>query len=579
MVVMGEMRGRSGIRVLMLCALVAFGPGTCLVAWSGSALGQTSSATVDNAAEWPEADYSSLLAFVEKLQGQRYMGLVFKRISGDLAAGNVMALEPVLKRYYRGRLAHNATVPLAGGTLMQTVADEVRSALAPLRKSTDLSVPAYIEDAAVRLAQNVVSNLRDPSLVFADIFVAVERAEDAPLEKKPEPKTRAENTGLYRDVEDMIEQSHIRFLVGGDAVMSKARVLGEILRIARNDNLIVDRVSVDAFTGKLVEAGLVHADERHLFTEEALIASGLKSPPPPDLAKDQEVIPPADPPVTVVGEDEDVQPEPDAAVAADDTVKPDTIEPVPMDDADKVEQDPAVLVEAAPQTGQVLPTPREVPAHQPSPVQTKQDFLITLEVGAGVSVPTHKGDLGAINQRLDLEPGLAARFGVGGMWLNAIGGAHVSLSLVGIVGETDADVLRGFVGPGSLNVSGAHLYYGVMPFVALEWQLGETVNIRIGGGLGVAHQRLDATSAGVKVVSARGTSLLAQIGGGARFRIAECMDAGLDVFATYLDGVRGTGIGGAPVSLGGAWDVAVYGSIRVGFAPDHGGRGCGVFGP
>lgn len=567
---------------MLLCVLVAFGPGTCLVAWPGSALGQTSNPTVTSAAEWADADYSSLLAFVEKLQGQRYMGLVFKRMSGDLAGGNVMALKPVLKRYYERRLADNAAVPPGSGTLMQTVADEVRSALGPFRKSTGLNVPAYMEDDVVRLAQNVVSNLRDPSLTFADIVVAVQRTDDAPVEKKPEPKTKAENTGLYRDVEDMVAQPHLRFLVGGDAMLSKARVLGEVLRIARNDNLIVDRASVDAFTGKLVEADLVHADERHLFTEEVLIASGLKSPPLPDLSKKEETIPPIppiDPPVTVVVEGEDVQPDPDDAAATDDTVKPDQTEAAPGNDAEQVERDPVVLVEPAPRSIQDSPKFRDAPDSQPPPVQAKQDFLITLEIGAGVSVPTHKGDLGAINQRLDLEPGLAARFGVGGMWLNAFGGAHVSLSLVGIVGETDADVLSGVVGPGSLNVSGAHLYYGIMPFVGLEWPLGDTVNIRIGGGIGVAHQRLDATSAGAKVVSARGTSLLAQIGGGARFRIAECMDAGLDVFATYLDGVRGTGIAGAPVSLGGAWDVAVYGSIRVGFAPDHGVRSCGVFGP
>ena len=127
--------------------------------------------------------------------------------------------------------------------------------------------------------------------------------------------------------------------------------------------------------------------------------------------------------------------------------------------------------------------------------------------------------------------------------------------------------------------SGAHTYYGILPFIAVELPVADRVNMRVGGGVGAAHQRLDVFSGGAQVISADGASLLAQVGGGFRFKLARCIDTGIDVFATYLDGVSGTGVGGAALRLDGTWDVAAYASVR--FALSGAGQNgtCGMFGP
>ena len=108
-------------------------------------------------------------------------------------------------------------------------------------------------------------------------------------------------------------------------------------------------------------------------------------------------------------------------------------------------------------------------------------------------------------------------------------------------GETEPDNLTG---PGGPVTSGAHTYHGILPFIAVELPVADRINMRVGVGVGAAHQRLDVFSGGAKVISAEGASLLAQVGGGFRLKLAPCVDTGIDVFATYLDGVSGTGVGG-----------------------------------
>ena len=43
------------------------------------------------ATQWKGADYSSLSRFIEALEEERYTGLIFKRISSELARGRTLA--------------------------------------------------------------------------------------------------------------------------------------------------------------------------------------------------------------------------------------------------------------------------------------------------------------------------------------------------------------------------------------------------------------------------------------------------------------------------------------------------------
>ena len=95
----------------------------------------------------------------------------------------------------------------------------------------------------------------------------------------------AENTGLYRDAADMVRQEHLQFLVGGDPLSARVRVLAEVLKIARSDKFVVDVASVVAFTDRLEEAEVVRADERQAFTARVLDELGMTLEEPRDVVE------------------------------------------------------------------------------------------------------------------------------------------------------------------------------------------------------------------------------------------------------------------------------------------------------
>ena len=191
-------------------------------------------------------------------------------------------------------------------------------------------------------------------------------------------------------------------------------------------------------------------------------------------------------------------------------------------------------------------------------------------------MPTGKGGLKPVGQRIELNPGVAGRIGGGVTWLDAVGGAHLSLGLFGVIGEANPNRLSGTA---ALNTNGSAHYYGVMPFLSLELPVTERVNLRIGGGVGIAHRELDLFNSGARIVSVDGTALLAQVGGGVWTEVAPCVALGFDVFATHLGSVRGTGIGGVSVRLDQTWDIAATASVRLSFNHGSQSRPCSAFGP
>lgn len=542
---------------------------------------------------WDGANYSSLADFISALEAERYTGLVFKRMSGDLARGRAAAMHGLLERYFQGRRERDGRVHVETYDLVSDVEEDVRSALKSGSTSEQLEVPDYMIEPVVALARRIaleVYGLREDRPVDT---LPVQIPDTAVVEDKPVRKARAENTGLYRDAADMVRQEHLQFLVGGDALSARVRVLSEVLKIARSDKFVVDVASVVAFTDRLVEAEVVHEDERQAFTARVLDELGMTLEEPRDVVKAQpdeepakEVVPEAPEP-----EDREPLPAPEPADPLEDTgsneaqPEPDTADEDVryLPDVDAWPGPPAAsqttVTPAPPVRYKKTPAPQVRHKKEPSEVRSadpKSDRLLVVETGMGASLPTQKGDLEKVNQRIGFDPGIAARFGASFMWLNAIGDAHVSVGLFGVLGENQPDSLTG---PGGPVTSGARTYYGVLPFIAVELPAADRINMRLGGGIGVAHQRLDVFSGGAKVISANGTSLLAQIGGGVRFELAPCIDTGIDVFATYLDGVLGTGVGGAALRLDGTWDVAAYASVRFVLSGADQNGTCGMFGP
>ncbi len=546
---------------------------------------------------WDGADYVSLAGFIKALEQERYTGLIFKRISRDLAKGEVGVLRPLLERYFQGHQVSDAGAPSETYELSRSVEEDVRAALqAGGGTSGQLDVPEFMIEPVVALARRTALEVYGLSETAPVEGVRVPVPEDAVEQVKPKPKARAENTGLYRDAADMVRQDHLQFLVGGDDLTARVRLLAEVLKIARSDNHVVDTASVAAFTDVLVEADVVHPDERHEFVARVLEELGMTQEPPRDLAEvDPEAgpvnpeAPDAETPDTSVREEEATMPPVDVPPSREDTAADDgaaddgAVDDSAANDSNDNGDTPAVSIPpdppaAGPTVMRPMPAP---PVHVESEgaADRKGDLLFVLETGMGASVPVQKGDLSRVNQRIEFDPGVAARFGASVMWLEAIGNAHLSLGLVGVLGETEPDRLTGVAGPGVLPLSGSHSYYGVMPFITVEVPLAERINVRFGGGVGAAHRRLEAFSGGAKVAGADGTSLLAQAGGGVRIELAPCIDTGLDIFATYLGGVSGTGIAGASVRLEDTWDIAAYASVRIAFSDTGQNRSCGLFGP
>lgn len=531
-----------------------------------------------NGVQWKGARYDSLAALIEALQAGRYTSLMFKRISADLRRGRVTAMSPLLERFYKGRWRRNlpSETPISAVQLLRSVAEDTRAAIAFANTSSDLAVPEYMVEPVTTLAQRLahkIYRLPGEAPTGPDI---VPVPKEIAQEEQAEPKARAENTGLYHDAVDFVQQVHLQFLVGGDALTVQARLLSEVLKIARSDNLLVDDKTVFAFVDRLVEAGVVGPEQRDRLADRTLSAFRLKTEQP----KGDLIQSPAPPPADLAVSNDTAKPQSEQQSEPEQPL-PDS----PVVDTEVVSQGGSPLPEATPPVTEVppaRPAPNRPVAVAPAPVArpaVKGDLLIVAETGLGISLPAQNGDLDPLGQSVDFDPGIAARFGLGAIWPEALGPAHLGLSLVGVVGRTEADRLSGVAGPGVLNTSGSNSYVGVMPFVSVELPVSSGINVRLGGGLGVAYQSLEVLSGTTKLVDADGVSFMAQLGGGLRFALSPCIDWGMDVFATRLDSVKGTGIGGAAVKFAGAWDVAAYATVRVGFGSPRQKAGCRLFAP
>lgn len=549
-----------------------------LALWAGLACGPSRAAET-----WEGADLTSLAAFVSALEGERYTALIFKRMSADLAKGEVSALTPLFERYYSERRRVGPEEPFDANALSQSVTADVETALHELEKSSALSVPDYMAEPVAELARRTALRAYGLGQAVPKTLIPVSVPEEVRNESLPEAKARAENTGLLRDAAEIFLLPHLRYLMGGDDQTSGVRVLAEILRVARNDNLIVDQQSVEAFVARLVEADKIHPDDWPVLVDQTLVELGIKLPPPPPA---DEAPPEADPPPAAQpepGPEPEPEPEPEVQHAPEPDAKPEAVpdskEPAPNDDASDAQADGAASATEAPSVRpprKRTPT-RKVAQRQPQrPAPGKSDLLAFVEAGAGASVPAADGKLAGVAGNIAFDPGPSAQFSVGVVWPHAMGDAHIGFSLVGFVGVHDADRLTG---PGASALNGSDTYYGVMPYLTLELPVGQHVNLRLGGGIGIAERDIDAFSGGVKLVDVDGTSLAARVGAGVRFALAPCADAGFDVLATYLDGLDGSGAGGAPLRLRGMWDVAVHASIRVLIARDGAVNGCRLFDP
>ena len=510
---------------------------------------------------WDEASYGSLEDFLSALQAGRYTGLVFGRMSDDLRDGDVSVLDSVFERYFEGRKARFGLAdPLVKDALhLIGVDQDVRSGISHANTSTDLSIPEFAVKSVIARAKQIARRIY--GLSGGKDLLSPNRIappEGASAETPDEAKRRAENTGLLHDAADFVVQPHLKFLVGGVGVAQKARLVSEILKIALRDSYVVDEVSIEAFFGRLVEAGLLAPGDKMVFIEQVLIEIGFKEPAPAEeaatSAAPQEPVPET-PPDIESGPPADVADDPPADLKKDDrTEAPD---PPAVPQANPPEALRRTVVHRRP------PAPEErgdAGPHQPA------GPLVTLEAGMGVAVPAEDGELSGIAGAIARDPGIAARFGIGVTWPNAVGPAHVSVGLVGVTGETKADRLVDRGGPPALDTVGQAAYAGILPFASIELPVVDGINVRFGGGVGVAYQDLSVVDGGIEIIDADGTSLIAQVGGGVRAQLTACMDIGVDVFATYLDDVKGRTNLGAPIRYGGTWDVAAYLGVRVALA-------------
>lgn len=522
-------------------------------------------------AAWDEASYGSLPDFLSALQSGRYTVLVFRRMSADLREGNIAVLDPILERYFDGRkVRHGLADPLVKDAFFLIgVEQDMQAGIAHANKSTDLSIPEFAVKAVIARAKHIVRRIY--GLSGGNDAPARQRItppEGASAEVPEETERRAENTGLLHDVADFVVQPHLQFLVGGVGVTQKARLVVEVLKIARRDNYIVDQATVAAFFDRLVEGKLLAPADRAAFIEQVLIGIGLREPEPAEEAATSSTPPE---PVTEEPPELDASPPPQSV---DDP-------PSAAGQEDRSQTDEIPAVRPAPKTGGQRTTVvhRQPPAPEPPVAAGPSDPagpLVTLEAGMGVTVPAGDGDLSGIAGAIARDPGIAARFGLGVTWLNAVGPAHLSLGLVGVAGQTKADRLVDRGGPPTLTTSGRAGYVGVLPFASIELPVFDGINARFGAGLGVAYQDLSVVDGGLEIVDADGASLIAQFGGGLRAQVTPCMDVGIDVFATYLDDVGGRTNLGAPVRYGGTWDVAAYLGVRVALAGPGGSR-AGLF--
>ncbi|MGI9414411.1 MAG: hypothetical protein ACR2PM_12125 [Hyphomicrobiales bacterium] len=556
--------------------------GTIVTAQAAPAPAEATAAAL---AAWDGASYDSLADFLGGLQAGRYTVLVFRRMSADLRDGRVDVLDPVFERYFAGRQTlHGLSDPLIrDGRFLTGVEEDVRAGLAHANASTDLTVPDFTVAAIIGRARHIVRTTYGlPGGNDAPLRNRVAPPEAVTAETPGEDAQRAENTGLLHDVVDFVSQPHLQFLVGGVGVTQKARLVAEALKIARRDKHTVDETSVEAFVDRLIEAGLVTSGDRAICIEQTLVAVGLRETAPAEEDATSGV-----PDAPETGAPPDLDPSPPAAVVDEPAAAP--APAAPADTGDEAVADdapPAAVVprDAGPRPPVARPQTQvpETPA-APGPGD-RTNLLVTLEAGMGATLPAGDGDLSGLAGAVARDPGVAGRLGIGVTWLNAIGPAHLSLGLVGVVGETKSERLVDRGGLGPLDTGGTGSYVGILPFLSVELPLFDGVNARFGGGLGIAHQDISVVDGGVELVDADGASLIAQFGGGLRAAVTPCMDFGIDVFATYLDDVGGRTNLGAPVRYGGTWDVAAYLGVRVALSGDapglfsaHGGRSAPCF--
>ena len=120
------------------------------VAMMVAAYAAPAAAQSSDQADWDGADYESLAGFITALGEERYTGLIFKRISGDLARGDLEAVRPLLRRYYEGRRAAGPGGRQGIGARLHEVGEEARAAI-PAAKKAKLEIPEYMVEPFVDL--------------------------------------------------------------------------------------------------------------------------------------------------------------------------------------------------------------------------------------------------------------------------------------------------------------------------------------------------------------------------------------------------------------------------------------------
>ncbi len=513
-------------------------------------------------AGWLPPDEGGFGAFLGALESEQFTRLLFRRLSTEVTEGRVQAACHLFVPYFahlQSQLPDPAAAQLPNYGVIR---DDIKTALGAAQGSSSFDVPhkkiETLIGVAIRVARHIYGRAPGEPRVCV-IWPGPEG--EAP---EAEAGRRAEATGLLFDAPRFVEQSHLAFLFAATGPGANETLLGELLQIAITDGLTVDRETVTAFVDRLIEAGKV--GPRRRFDAVNNVWQSLQPSPPEDT--DGEAAPEEH---TGTGEEAGRA----AAAGEGETAAPQVPESdnPPQDGSAETGPEIVIVTEEGRSDRADIERNEVVVPHAPADAAAQTEDRLPalvpspgpvffLEGGFGFAAPVERRDLDPVGQSVSGDPDIALRMAFGVLWPKALGEAHLSVSLVGVLNRTSNQRSSG--GP-SAKVAGHDTYFGVMPYVGAELPLDERVSVRVGVGLGVAWRDFELIDGGAQLAGGDGAALLAQLGAGVRVAITQCIDFGVDVYATYVGEVDGRR-GPVAITVADAWDLAVLAGIRIALA-------------
>lgn len=216
-------------------------------------------AHADTAWQPPDGGFGDYLVALQK---ERYTGLVFRRMSRGLHAGDAGSANALLTSYLSHRKAILAGDMAAQQPDLVLILADIRSGLRSAAGASGLEVPEAMLDGVIAQARAIAAQTFGLAFGAPDVAATLDPQDGTSAAADTDAARRAETSGLLYDAADFVVQPHLRFVFGGSGPEAIGRLVAELMRIAVADGFIADENSVAAFLDRLVEDAVLPASEK-----------------------------------------------------------------------------------------------------------------------------------------------------------------------------------------------------------------------------------------------------------------------------------------------------------------------------